>query len=708
MKIFNEKHIKNIVLLGSSGSGKTTLAETMVFEGGLKNRRGSVEDENTISDYHDVEHYRHNSVYTTLLHTEWRDYKINILDAPGMDDFVGEMISAVRVADTCVFVINAQQGVEVSTQNQWRYVDQFSKPALFAVNHLDHPQADFETCYDSIKENFGDSAVLMQYPVDAGEDFHTVVDLLKMVMYKFSAEGGRPQKLSIPKEEQEKANELHNALVERAAMNDDGLMERYFEVGNLTEDELREGLKIGMMKHEVFPVFCLSAKMNMGSGRMMGFIDNVAPSAVDMAPSKCVDNREVKHSPDEPTSLFVFKTQNEAYLGRMTFFKVKSGTLKSGMSLRNQETGEMEQFGKLFLVDGDQRTQVDSIVCGDIGATVKLKDTHTNQSLAEDGVNCQYLPMEFPEPIMRQAITPENEADEEKMVEALREMHEEDPTIKCTFSKELRQLILTGQGELHFNVTKWKLKKQYGIEVTYKQPKIPYRETIRNEAEATYRHKKQSGGAGQFGEVHILVRPYDPEAEVPKGFNVRGIEEEDLEWGGKLVFYNCIVGGVIDSRFIPSVKKGILEVMEQGPITKSYVRDVQVYLYDGKMHPVDSNDISFKIAGAQAFRQAFREAKPRILEPMYELEITMPEDVMGDVMTDLQSRRASILGMDSKNNFTIISANVPLSEMDSYSTALRSLTHGKASFKMKFADYQVVPSNIQEKLMQQSDEHEMA
>ncbi len=702
MKEFDSNHIKNIVLLGSVGCGKTTLAETMIFEAGLTKRRGTVEDKNTISDYHEIEQERGNSVYSTNLHAEWRDNKINIIDTPGLDDFIGERASSMRIADTCVVVINAQQGVEVGTEVIWNSVSHYKKPAIIAINQLDHPKANYDASLQSIKESFGAAAVTMQYPLNQGDGFNTIVDLLKMTMYKFPPEGGKPEKLPIPAEEKEKAEQLHNELVEKAAENDEALMELYFEKGSLDEDELRKGLKIGMLNNDVIPIFCMSAKKNMGSGRMMGFIGNVAPPAGEMPPEKTADGKEVVCDPAKPPVLFVFKTLVEPYLGKLTFFKVCSGEIREGVDLVNNKTGENERLNQLFIMDGKNRTQVSKLTAGDIGATLKLKNTDTNHTLAAKESKISLAPIEFPEPRIRVAVVTQNKKDDEKLSASLRDLQQEDPTLKAEFAPELKQLILWGQGELHMAVAKWKLEKNYGIKVDFAEPRIPYRETIQKGAAAMYRHKKQSGGAGQFGEVHLKIEPYYDGMPEPTEFTVRGKEEINLKWGGKLIFYNCIVGGVIDQKYLPSVLKGVMEKMEEGPITGSYVRDVRVMVYDGKMHPVDSNDISFKIAGAQAFKEAFQKADPQILEPIYEMEILVPEELMGDVMSDLQTRRSVISGMEGHGKYQLIKAITPLAEQYKYTTALRSLTQGRASFKRRFKEYSPVPFELQKELATKS------
>lgn len=698
MKIYDDKHIKNIVLLGAPKTGKTLLAEDMLFEAGITHRRGTIEGKNTVSDCHEIEQERGNSVFATVLHTEWRDYKINIIDTPGFDDFAGEMISSLRVADTCVVAINAQHGAEVGTDLIWNYVQQFNKPVIFAINQIDHPKAEFDRALASLKEHYGSAVTQMQYPVNQGESFNAIIDLLKMVMYKFPATGGKPEKLEIPDAEKEKANELHNQLVEKAAENDEKLMEKYFEKGTLDEDEMREGLKKGMVNHDVFPVFVMSAKKNMGTGRMMGFIDNVAPSPCDAKPERTTAGKELTYDRSKPAVLFIFKSHIEPNLGKLSFFKVISGEVTSTSELINEQTGTVERFHQLFIVDGKTRNPVDKLVAGDIGATLKLKDTVTNQTLHAKGFDVMVEPIVFPQPRIQVAVVAQSKNDDEKIGEVLAKIHQEDPTLEVAFSKELKQLIISAQGELHLTVCKWFLENMYKLHVDFIAPRISYRETIRKPSSSSYRHKKQSGGAGQFGEVYMKIEPYYEGMPEPTEFSVRGKEVIDLEWGGKLVFYNCIVGGVIDTRFIPSILKGVMEKMEEGPITGSYVRDVRVMVYDGKMHAVDSNDISFKIAGMMAFKDAFMKAEPQLLEPICDLEVKVPEEIMGDVMGDLQTRRALIMGIDTSGNYQVIKARAPLAELDKYSTTLRSISQGRASFNQRFADYVPVPFDLQQKL----------
>jgi len=698
MKIYDDKHIKNVAFVGAHKSGKTTLAETMLFEAGLVNRRGSVENKNTVSDYHEIEQERETSIFATPLHTEWRNYKINIIDTPGLDDFIGEIASTMRVADSVVTLINAQHGVEIGTEIIWDYVDRFSRPTLFVINQIDSPNADFDESFKSIVELVGNNAIKIQYPlvVDGAQ---CIVDVLKMKMYKFGPEGGKPEKLEIPADQIDMANELHNELVEKAAENDEALMELYFDKGTLNEDEMREGIKKGMLHHELFPVFCISALKDMGSGRLMGFIDNVAPSAADLKPEQSVEGTIVECKVKAPTSLFIFKTLYEPNLGQISFFKVKSGEIKQNDKLENSRNEEIEILNQLYIMDGKNRQPVEKLSAGDIGATLKLKYTETNDTLRTKGSNITIKPINYPEPRITKCVEAEDKNDEEKLNEALKRIHSQDPTVTLKYSKELKQLILTCQGELHLATIDWTLQKLYGIKANFEQPKIAYRETIQRSASTSYKHKKQSGGSGQFGEVHLKIEPWTEGMPEPEGFNIRGKEEVDLDWGGKLVFYNCIVGGVIDTRYLPSVLKGCLEVMEEGPLTGSYARDIRVMVYDGKMHSVDSNDISFKIAAAHAFKAAFLEAKPKLLEPIHELTVKVPEELMGNVMTDLQSRRAIILGMDSEGKYQTIKSKVPLAEMYKYSTTLRSITQGRGSFSTKFSNFELVPNNVQEALI---------
>lgn len=699
MPEFDTSHVKSIVLLGHAGCGKTTLAECMLYEAGLTSRRGSVTEKNSVGDYHELEQERGNSIFSKLMHAKWRGYKINIIDTPGYDDFVGEVISALRVADTGVMLLNAEAGVEVGTDIIWEYTEQFKTPMIFAVNKLDEDDADFDRTVAEAKNHFGNKVQVVQYPRQQGAGFHEIIDVLRMTMYKFKDAGGKPEKLPIPDEEKEKADQLHRELVEAVASNDESLMEKYFDKGELDEDEMKSGMKKAMINHDIFPLFCLSAERNMGSGRLMGFIDNVCPSANEMPPQKTIKGEELPCDENGPACMFIYKTVSEPHVGELSFFKVYSGCIKTGMELENESTNVIEKINQLFLVEGNKRTAVNELCAGDIGATLKLKNTHVNNTLHVKGKNYELNSIEFPPPNITVAVEATKKGEEEKLSQALHQLKEEDPTLLIEFSPELKQILIHCQGDMHLAVAKWKIEHVFKLDVKFVKPRIPYRETIRKEADANYRHKKQSGGAGQFGEVFMRIEPWHEGMQEPHGLNVRGRDTYDLDWGGKLVFYNCIVGGAIDARFLPSILKGVMEKMHNGPLTGSYARDIRVCVYDGKMHPVDSNDISFKIAGLQAFRQAFKDADPQILEPVHKVEVLCPDDLTGSVMGDLQTRRAIVEGIDAEGHFQKVTAKVPLAEMDGYSSSLRSLTQGRAKFRSSFAEYAAVPYDLQRKLM---------
>ncbi len=710
MKVYQTNEIKNIALLGSKGAGKTTLAESMLYECGVIKRRGTVEAKNTVSDYFPVEKEYGYSVFSTVFYAEWNNKKLNVIDCPGADDFVGNAITALNVTDTGVILINAQYGVEVGTQNIFRTTQQLKKPVIFAINQLDGEKADFENVIDQMRDIFGNKLVLVQYPLASGAGFNSMIDVLLMKKYSWGPEGGAPTIEEIPADQMEKAKELHQALVEAAAENDETLMEKFFEQGHLSEDEMREGIRKGLIDRSIYPVFCVSAAKDMGVRRMMEFLGNVVPFVEDMPAPVDTEGREVKPDSNGPLSVFMFKTTVEPHIGEVSFFKVMSGTLTPGVDLDNVDRESKERIAQIFCVSGQIKTPVDKLCAGDIGATVKLKDARTGNTLDAKGCDYRFDFIKYPAPRYQRAIRPVTEADAEKLSTILTRMHEEDPTWEVVQSKELKQTILSGQGEFHLRTLKWRVENNDKLPIIFEEPKIPYRETITKASRADYRHKKQSGGSGQFGEVHLIIEPYYDGMPAPDTYkfgnqefkmNVRDTQEIPLEWGGKLVVCNCIVGGAIDARFIPAIVKGLMDRMEQGPLTGSYARDVRVCIYDGKMHPVDSNEISFRLAGRNAFSEAFRNANPKILEPVYDVDVMVPADVMGDVMSDLQGRRAIIMGMTSENGFEKISAKVPLKEMASYSTSLSSITGGRSSFTMKFSSYELVPGDVQEKLLKE-------
>ena len=715
MKVYQTNEIKNIALLGNDGSGKTTLTEALLYESGIIKRRGRITAKNTVSDYFPVEQEYGYSVFSTVYHVEWNGKKLNIIDCPGSDDFVGAVITALNVTDTAILLLNGQYGPEVGTQNHFRYTEKLGKPVIFLVNQLDSEKCDFDHVLEQLKENYGSKVVPVQYPLSTGPDFNSLIDVLLMKKYSWGPDGGAPTIEDIPAEEMEKAQEWHKTLVEAAAEHDESLMEKFFESESLTEDEMREGIRKGLAARGMFPVFCVCAGKDMGVRRLMEFLGNVVPFVDEMPVVHNTRGVPVPPDPNGPTSLYFFKTAVEPHIGDVQYFKVMSGVVHEGDDLSNADRGSKERMAQLYVCAGANREKVDELRAGDIGCTVKLKDVKTGNTL--NGKDCEnrFNFIKYPNPKYTRAIKPVNEADTEKMMAVLNRMREEDPTWIVEQSKELRQILVHGQGEFHLRTLKWRLENNEKLQIQFYEPKIPYRETITKSARADYRHKKQSGGAGQFGEVHLIVEPYYEGMPAPEVYkfngqeykmNVKGTEVIDLEWGGKLVFVNSVVGGAIDARFMPAILKGIMSRMEQGPLTGSYARDVRVIVYDGKMHPVDSNEISFMLAGRHAFSEAFKNAGPKILEPIYDVEVFVPSDKLGDVMSDMQGRRGMIMGMTSEKGYEKLSAKVPLKEMSNYSTSLSSLTGGRASFIMKFASYELVPTDVQTKLMKEFEEQE--
>ena len=708
MKTYQANEIKNIALLGNDGAGKTTLTEALLYEAGIIKRRGRITQQNTVSDYFPVEQEYGYSVFSTVFHVEWNNKKLNIIDCPGSDDFVGSAITALNVTDTAILLIKGGAGVEVGTQNHFRYTEKLGKPVIFLVNQLDDENCDYDTVLEQLTTIYGSKVVPVQYPIQTGPGFNALIDVLLMKKYSWGPDGGAPTIEDIPSEEMDKAMEMHKALVEAAAEHDEALMEKFFESESLSEDEMREGIRKGLAARGMFPVFCVCAGKDMGVRRLMEFLGNVVPFVDEMPRVFNTRGMEVTPSTDGPTSLFFFKTAVEPHIGEVQYFKVMSGKVREGDDLSNADRGSKERLAQLFVCAGAHRIRVEELVAGDIGCTVKLKDVKTGNTLNGKDCDHRFNFINYPNTKYSRAIRAVNESETEKMMNALQKMREEDPTWKIEQSKELKQILVHGQGEFHLRTLKWRMENNEKIQIVFDEPKIPYRETITKAARADYRHKKQSGGAGQFGEVHLIVEPYYEGMPAPEVYrfgnqeyriNAKSTETIDLEWGGKLVFINSVVGGAIDTRFMPAILKGIMQRMEQGPLTGCYARDVRVIVYDGKMHPVDSNELSFMLAGRQAFAQAFKEAGPKILEPIYDVEVFVPGDRMGDVMSDLQGRRAMIVGMTSENSYEKITAKAPLKEMSNYSTALSSLTGGRASFIMKFASYELVPGDVQNKLV---------
>lgn len=708
MKVYQTEEIKNIALLGNDGSGKTTLTESLLFEAGVIKRRGRITQHNTVSDYFPVEHEYGYSVFSTVFYTEFNGKKLNIIDCPGADDFIGQALTALHVTDTAILLINGQVGPEVGTMNHFRYTEKLNKPVIFLINQLDAEKCDYTMSVERLRESFGSKVVQIQYPLNEGPEFNSLIDVLLMKKYSWGPDGGVPTIEDIPAEEMDKAMALHQALVEAAAENDETLMEKFFMEEPLTEDELRKGIRLGLETRSMFPVFCVDAGRDMGVRRLMEFLGNVVPFVDEMPKVRNTRGEEVAADSKAGTSLFFFKTAVEPHIGEVQYFKVMSGTVKSGDDLTNADRGSKERIGTIYVCAGQNRIEVPELKAGDIGCTVKLKDVKTGNTLNGKDVEHRFDYIKYPNARYSRAIKAVNQGETEKLMAALQKMRQEDPTWVVEQSKELRQVIVRGQGEFHLRTLKWRLENNEKLQIQYEEPRIPYRETITKVARADYRHKKQSGGAGQFGEVHLIVEPYAEGMPDPTVFNfggqefkmnIKSREEIDLEWGGKLVFLNSVVGGAIDLRFMPAILKGVMERMERGPLTGSYARDVRVIVYDGKMHPVDSNELSFMLAARQAFAEAFKNAGPKILEPIYDLEVLVPSDYMGDVMSDLQGRRALIMGMDAEGSYQKLAAKIPLKELSNYSVALSSLTGGRASFSTKFASYELVPTDVQSELI---------
>ncbi|MBO4744472.1 MAG: elongation factor G [Bacteroidales bacterium] len=700
MKIYETSKIRNINLLGSAKVGKTTLSESMLLQGGVITRRGSVKDGNTVSDYREIELAKQNSVSSTVMCTEFKNFKINFIDNPGFVDYLGEIYASTKVTDAAFMVVNATEGTEVGTEIQWRMLAKYKTPVVFVLNQLDHEKANFEEVINGLKEDFGNNIVPLQFPISTGANFDSIVDILSNKVLKYGKDGGVASVEDVPANLADRVEESRNAIIEAAAEGDEALMEKFFEDGTLSPEDINKGLKLSIMNRDMFPLLCVSAEKNIGVDSMLDFIINNIPSPDQTAPVTTSAGVELHNSVNDPAAAFIFKTSIESHLGELSFFRVYGGEISEGQDVINANNDGKERISQVMVGSGKNRTKIAKVVAGDFGVTIKLKDARTNQTLVSNKTTVGFIPpFDIPEPIFSLSIKATNSSDDEKLGVALNDIQRVDPSIRAGFSRELRELVLSGLGEIHINTVKWYLNNLNKIEVDLYPSKIPYRETITKIADANYRHKKQSGGAGQFGEVHLRVQPYVENYEKPTDFPIRGTEEYNLDWGGKLIFNNCIVGGAIDARFMPAILKGIMERMEQGPLTGSYARDIVVYIYDGKMHPVDSNEMAFKLAGRNAFREAFKNAGPKIMEPIYDVEVLVPEDLMGGVMTDIQNRRGIVMGMDSEGHYQRIRAQVPLSEMNRYSTALSSLTSGRATYSMKYNEYRQVPPDVQDRLL---------
>ena len=708
MNVYSPSKIRNVVLMGHAGSGKTTLSETMLFESGSKKRRGSVEDKSTSSDYHAIEHEKGKSVFGTVLNLDWRGNKINLIDTPGTADYIGEVAGALRVADTAVFTLNAEYGVEVGTELHWSYTEKYNIPSLFIVNKPDSEYSKFQKTVDMAKERFGRGVVVVQYPYSEGQDFHAIIDVLKMTMYEFPEDGGKPDKLPIPDSHRAQADLLHNELVEAVAENDETLLDLYLEQGELTESQMREGLQKSLLNQDLYPLFCCCAERNMGTGRVMGFLGNVSPNPLEANPPTSTDDEEFLLKEDGKPVMFMFKNSAESHVGDLLYFKVYGGSVKSGMDLINSTTNNGVRLSGLYLTNGEKRIETKELKTGDIGAAVKIKDTGVNDTLHEKGHDINLEPIHFPDPVIRTAIRLKTEGDEDKLGNALHQLQREDPSMQVEHSQELQQIIIHGQGEEHLAVIQYELKNRFKLDFDFIQPRIPYRETITKDVKTHYKHKKQSGGAGQFAEVYMLMEPLRDNMPDLTDMKVRDVDEIKLDWGGKLVFQNCIVGGVIDNRFMPAILKGIMDKMENGPMSNCRVRDLRISVYDGSMHSVDSNEAAFKTAALMAFKDGFMQAAPKLMEPVYDIEVTVPAEYMGDVMSDISTRRGQIQGMDAEGSIQKIKAQVPLEELDHYATKLKSMTQGSATYTRSFAKYAPVPYEVQERVVKQTTELEQA
>jgi len=688
VKVFSVDKIRNAGLIGHGGVGKTSLAEAMLFNMGETNRIGKVDDGSTVSDYHPDEIERKISISTSLLHGIWKDWKINLLDTPGYSDFIGDAKCALRVTDLAVTVLSAVDGVEVGTEQVLEFAQEFNIPRMFFVNRMDNEHADFDKIVNSTRERYGTGVVACQFPVNQGEGFNKIVDVLNLKLITYESDGsGKFTSGDLPDDLKSSAGEMREKIMESAAESDDALLESYFEAGTLTEDQFRTGLRKGLMTRTLIPVFCGSAEKNIGMAQLLDFISQVGPSPGDFEKISVkepkTDNQvERKIGDEEPLSAMIFKTISEAHVGELSLVRVYSGVLKTGTEVLNANVGSSEKIGQIYLLNGKSRKEIGELRSGDIGALVKLKNTSTGNTLSDKKSPIIITPIKFPEPLISVAVRPKSRGDEEKISNGLHILHDEDPSFTIDIDPELHQTILSGQGELHLKVIIRRLKEKFGVDVDEEKPKVPYRETITAKAEEKYRHKKQTGGAGQFAEVWMRIEP------MPRG--------------GGFEFDNKVVGGAISSVFIPSVEKGVKQVLVNGPLGGYRVVDVKAIVYDGKEHPVDSKDIAFQIAGREVFKQAMLKARPILLEPIYDIEVKVPEDHMGDVMGDLSSRRGKIMGMDSKGHFQIIKAKVPLAELDRYATTLRSLTSGRGLFTRSFSHYEPLPKELESKVVDEA------
>lgn len=683
MKEFQTSQIRNVIFGGHGGTGKTTLVEALLFNLKEITRMGNVEQGSTVSDYNEDEVKRQISLNTTLAHGVWKDHKINIIDTPGYSDFFGEVVGGMRAADTAFIVVSAASGVEVGTEMVWREADKNGVHRFILLNKMDRENIEFDSVVEGLVESFGHQVVLAQFPVETGPNFSQIIDLLRMKMLTFEKDGsGNYKEDAIPADLKDKAEEYQLKLIEAVAESDEALMEHYFEAGSLTEDEIRSGLKKAVNEDALYPIFCVSGTENIGVKRLLDVIVNFCASPGEHGAFKTDGDEMVVCDSKEPFSMLVFKTLSEMHMGELSYFKVFSGQIKTGDDVLNTSTEKGERIGQLFVLNGKEKKNVDVLNAGDIGAVVKLKNTHTSDTLASKAKPVVFPKIDFPKPLIRSAINPKAKGDEEKISHGLHVLHEEDPTFFYHQDSELHQTIVSGQGELHLQIVLARLKQKFGVEVEEEKPRIPYRETIKKKASAQGKYKKQSGGRGQYGDCHLRLEP------MPRGSEFEFLDE--------------IVGGVIPGKFIPAVEKGVVEIMEKGVLAGYKVVDVRVAVFDGSYHNVDSSEMAFKVAASMGFKKAFAEAKPVLLEPIYDVEVRVPDEYMGDVMGDISGRRGKIMGMDADGRFQVINAKVPLGELYRYSTSLRSMTQGRGIHNRSFSHYEEVPSDAAEKIIEQA------
>ena len=689
MKEYPTERIRNIGLIGHGGSGKTSFAEAILYSAGVTTRLGRIQEGNTVSDFHPDEIAQQGSIHLSLLHCEWKDTKINILDMPGYMDFVGEVKSGLKVSDIALLFLKSVEGIEIGTEMAWKFTEEYKNGVILVVNKLDAEHSKFDEIVQQAKERFGPGVVVVQFPVNEGPSFDSIVDLLKMKMLKFSNDlSGNYTEEEIPAEVKDKAEKLHEELIESIAETDEELLNSFLENGTLSEEELKSGFKKALSERQVFPVFCADSYHNMGIKPILDFIVDYCPNPAERPPVEVKfksdegKTAELKYDSSAEPVVFIFKTVAEAHVGEFSFFKVYSGEISRGIDLINQSNGTSERLSQLYIINGKDRKEVQKFFAGDIGAVVKLKGTHTNDTLSSKSFQVVVPPIEFPEPVIQFAIISKNKGDEEKIAAGLHALHEEDPTFVFTVDNELQQTLISGQGETHLMMITKRLKERYGVEVELGEPKIPYRETIKGKAREQGKYKRQTGGRGQYGDVWLALEP------LPRG---AGFE-----------FVDAIVGGVVPKNYIPAVEKGVRDTMAKGVLAGYPVVDVKVTLDDGSYHPVDSSDLAFQIAASLAFKKAFMNANPVLLEPIYEIEVMVPEEFMGNVIGDISSRRGKVLGMTAEGPYQVIKAHVPQKELYRYSSALRSLTQGRGTFKARFSHYEEVPKEIADKIIEEA------